>query len=82
MKPHNNPAADFKLMPADLDLLLKFPESECDLVLARHKDGLGHDALASLFNIPLGTVKSRLHRSLARLLRARQNAAEGRSHVA
>lgn len=82
MKPHNTPATDFRLMPADVELLLKFPETECDLILARHKDGLGHAAIASLFDIPLGTVKSRLHRSLTRLVRARQNEAEGRADVA
>lgn len=82
MTPHNNPAKGFLLYAAD----------EVHLAKLRHKirvlveemtniPGMKYEVLAAKYNIPLGTVKSRIHRGRAAIERMRtiQKEAENES---
>jgi len=71
MIPHNNPAAGFRLKEEDADLLLKLTPAEASLILDRHKRKLDYGAIARERSLPLGTVKSGLHRALTKLLKLR-----------
>jgi RNA polymerase sigma-70 factor (ECF subfamily) len=54
-------ASDFERMVARL------PEHERHVVVRRFRDGLALAEIAAALDIPLGTVKSRLHKAIARL---------------
>jgi RNA polymerase sigma factor (sigma-70 family) len=49
------------------DYLEGFSKEEKELVLLRYYDGLRLGEIAEVFNVPIGTIKSRLNRLLARL---------------
>ncbi len=49
------------------DLVRDLPESHRETVLLRFGDGLSLKEIATATEVPLGTVKSRLHHALARL---------------
>ncbi len=52
----------------DLDeLIAGLPEHQRDVVLLRFADGLSLEEIAGRLAVPLGTVKSRLHKALAEL---------------
>ena len=54
----------------DLDaVLVSLPEEQREVVLLRFVDGLSLGEIAEAVNIPLGTVKSRLHNALQTLRR-------------
>ena len=76
MTPYNNPAAGFRLKDGDADLLLKLSPAEASLIVDRHKRGLSYETLAQERLLVLGTVKSRLHRALTKLLKLRAQAAD------
>jgi RNA polymerase sigma-70 factor (ECF subfamily) len=55
---------------ADLgDLVAGLPEAEREVVILRFADGLKLEEIAARLGLPLGTVKSRLHRALTELRR-------------
>jgi RNA polymerase sigma-70 factor (ECF subfamily) len=43
------------------------PEQQCEVLMLRFVDGLALSEIATALEIPLGTVKSRLHNGLATL---------------
>jgi len=49
------------------DLVQKLPDTQREVILLRYADGLDLAEIAQALEIPLGTVKSRLHNALARL---------------
>jgi RNA polymerase sigma-70 factor (ECF subfamily) len=49
-------------------LLATLPEAQRAVVILRHFHDLGEDEVAAILEIPRGTVKSRLHHALARLI--------------
>lgn len=49
-------------------LLAALPEAQRAVVILRHFHDLGEDEVAEILAIPRGTVKSRLHHAMARLL--------------
>jgi RNA polymerase sigma-70 factor (ECF subfamily) len=49
-------------------LLAALPEAQRAVVILRHFHDLGEDEVATILAIPRGTVKSRLHHAMARLL--------------
>lgn len=49
-------------------LLAALPETQRAVVILRHFHDLGEDEVAAILDIPRGTVKSRLHHAMARLL--------------
>lgn len=48
-------------------VLRLLPDAHADVVLLRYVDGLSLEEIGQLLEIPLGTVKSRLHHALRRL---------------
>jgi len=50
-------------------VLAELPEGQREVLLMRFVDGLSLDEIAAALDIPTGTVKSRLHNSLASLRR-------------
>jgi len=64
----NTPAATECGAASDLDIVLAgLPEEQREVVLLRFVDGLSLRELAEAMDIPLGTVKSRLHNALQSL---------------
>ena len=62
--PERDPAAE----RAELSALLGgLPEEQAEVVLLRFADGLSLEEIARALEVPLGTVKSRLHSALASL---------------
>lgn len=57
-------SADLKRLMGCLETL---EEDKRRMVLLAYHQGLSRDELAARFNVPVGTVKTWLHRSLARL---------------
>jgi RNA polymerase sigma-70 factor (ECF subfamily) len=54
--------------PAELEVVLaRFPEDQREVLLLRFVDGLRLAEIAEAMDIPLGTVKSRLHNALETL---------------
>ena len=49
------------------DVVASLPESHREVLLLRVVDGLSLDEIAAAMNLPLGTVKSRLHHAVAKL---------------
>ena len=49
-------------------LLARLPEAQREVVLLRHYLDLGEDEVAEILGCPRGTVKSRLHHAMARLV--------------
>jgi RNA polymerase sigma-70 factor (ECF subfamily) len=49
-------------------LLAALPEAQRAVVILRHFHDLGEDEVAAILEIPRGTVKSRLHHAMARLI--------------
>ena len=49
-------------------LLAALPEAQRAVVVLRHFHDLGEDEVAAILEIPRGTVKSRLHHAMARLV--------------
>ena len=49
-------------------LLAALPEAQRAVVILRHFHDLGEDEVAAILDIPRGTVKSRLHAAMARLV--------------
>ncbi len=64
------PSADPLLARVLRRLIARLPERSRMIVILRYQEDLEPAEIAGMLNIPLGTVKSNLHRSLA-LLRAR-----------
>ena len=61
-------------------LLAALPETHRAVVVLRHFHDLGEDEVAAILDIPRGTVKSRLHHAMARLVamvRDRERTARG-----
>jgi RNA polymerase sigma-70 factor (ECF subfamily) len=56
-------------------LLAALPEAQRAVVVLRHFHDLGEDDVAEILGIPRGTVKSRLHHAMARLLALAADAA-------
>jgi RNA polymerase sigma-70 factor, ECF subfamily len=50
-----------------LELVLVLPEAQREVVMLRFADDLDLSEIAEVLKIPVGTVKSRLHQTLARL---------------
>lgn len=74
MRPHNNPAKDFLLYQSDEPHLAKLPRFTRALLESATNDGMSYDAIAKLFDIPLGTVKSRINRARTQILKLRAEA--------
>jgi RNA polymerase sigma-70 factor (ECF subfamily) len=51
------------------DLVIRLPEEQREIVLLRFAEDLALEEIAATLEIPLGTVKSRLHRALSELRR-------------
>ena len=67
------PAAPEAPPPDELgDLLRGLPDEQREVLVLRFADGLELKEIAEALDVPLGTVKSRLHHALARL-RARRH---------
>lgn len=49
-------------------LLAALPESQRAVVVLRHFHDLGEDEVAAILDVPRGTVKSRLHHAMAKLV--------------
>jgi RNA polymerase sigma factor (sigma-70 family) len=49
-------------------LLAALPEAQRAVVILRHLHDLGEDEVAAILDIPRGTVKSRLHHAMAKLM--------------
>lgn len=49
------------------ELIVRLPEEQREVVLLRFADGLTLEEIAQCLQIPIGTVKSRLHHALATL---------------
>ena len=62
----------YKLQPGDAALLEQLPKRQAELILA---EGSYQD-MANRFNLPIGTVRSRLHRARAALEKLRDGHAE------
>jgi RNA polymerase sigma-70 factor, ECF subfamily len=45
-------------------VLAHLPEAQCDVVMLRFVDGFSLEEIATVLEVPLGTVKSRLHLAL------------------
>jgi RNA polymerase sigma-70 factor (ECF subfamily) len=61
-------AADVADAGIDVErLLARLPEPQRDVVALRYLHDLSEDEVATLLDIPKGTVKSRLHHAIARL---------------
>jgi RNA polymerase sigma-70 factor (ECF subfamily) len=58
-------------------LLAALPEAQRAVVVLRHFHDLGEEDVAEILGIPRGTVKSRLHHAMARLLALAAEAAGG-----
>lgn len=59
-------------------LLAALPEPQRAVVVLRHFHDLGEDEIAAILDVPRGTVKSRLHHAMAKLVAlARGDASEG-----
>lgn len=75
MTPHNNPAKGFLLYAADEVHLAKLRHKICILVEEMTNiPGMKYEVLAAKYNIPLGTVKSRIHRARKKILQFRATA--------
>ena len=64
-------AADGASTDARIDaqrLLAALPEPQRDVVVLRYFHDLGEDEVAEILGCPRGTVKSRLHHALRRLV--------------
>ena len=56
--------------------LVKLPPEQLELLQAAFYEGLSHSEIATKFNLPLGTVKSRIRLAFGRL-RGRLDPADG-----
>ncbi len=72
-----NPAAAFVLKAEDELLLAQMPACLAAALRKVHEP-CNYVSAALELNIPIGTVKSRVHRARAKVIRLRANAAEGR----
>lgn len=77
---HAAPAPGEPARPVFSALSALGPEDR-ELITLRHVEGLGITELATVFAIPTGTVKSRLHTARARLLAALEAAEKGTEHA-
>lgn len=76
------PAQPFVLKNDDEIFLTKIPERLVEALRAVHPpESVSYEQAALDLGIPVGTVKSRVNRARERVLRMRQNAAEGRPNV-
>lgn len=71
MTPTNNTAAAFVLKASDSVLLDKLRSEHKILLLCRHQERLSYSQIAYNEGLPLGTVRSRLHRAREALLKLR-----------
>ena len=69
--PHNNPAKDFLLYAADEPHLARLPRFSRALLEAATNDGMSYVDIAAMFQIKIGTVKSRINRARERILKMR-----------
>jgi RNA polymerase sigma-70 factor (ECF subfamily) len=65
--PEDEDGMDPSLLEALPDALAHIPEAARTLLLLRHQQELPYEQIASLLDLPLGTVQSRLHRAKAAL---------------
>lgn len=63
MEPHRHGAPDSDLADAIHDLIARLPKLYHEVVNLRFIEGLRHSDIAERLEVPLGTVKSRLHRA-------------------
>lgn len=64
----HDPAAPERFDAGDFErLLAQLPEHERAVVVRRFREGMALAEIAAALEIPLGTVKSRLHKAIARL---------------
>jgi RNA polymerase sigma factor (sigma-70 family) len=69
--PSEDPPAPPLAVDAAIDarrLLAALPEAQRDVVLLRYCHDLGEEDVATILGCPRGTVKSRLHHAMARLI--------------
>lgn len=71
MTPFSNPAKDFLLYTSDEPYLAKLPATSRVLLEAQTNHGEKYSAIAAAFNLPIGTVKSRINRARARIIKLR-----------
>ena len=65
--PEDEEGVDPSLLEALPDVLSRIPEAARTLLLLRYQQELPYEEIASLLDLPLGTVQSRLHRAKATL---------------
>jgi RNA polymerase sigma-70 factor (ECF subfamily) len=66
----NTPAPTVESASGDLNIVLaELPEEQREVILLRFVDGLSLNEIAEAMEIPVGTVKSRLHNALQTLRR-------------
>ncbi len=74
--------SDFILKADDEVFLAKINPDLVEALRTVHPpESVSYERAAADLNIPIGTVKSRVNRARAAVLRMRQNAAEGRPNV-
>lgn len=71
MSPHNNPAKDFRLYTADAPYLAKLTAPARAMLEAATNDGMSYARIAYAIGLPIGTVKSRIHRARAAVIKMR-----------
>lgn len=73
--PSIDPAPPFILQETDKPYLLDMAPKLVEILMSYHA-GNSYEATAAAYNIPVGTVRSRIHRARARILKKRQNKSE------
>lgn len=82
MTPNSNPAKDFLLYPADEVHLQKLGPVQRDLLEMATNDGARCADIATTRQLPIGTVKSRIHRARERILVLRAEAKKEKTDAA
>jgi RNA polymerase sigma-70 factor (ECF subfamily) len=71
-------ARDFTFQPSDAPHIARLSKRHAEC-LALSRGGASYEAMAISLGIPVGTVKSRVHRARAKIVRLRAKAAEAAS---
>lgn len=77
MTPHNNPARKFLVYATDDAHLEKLPKDQLAAVHTVDVLGFRYEAASAYLAIPMGTVKTRVHRGRAKVIALRETANAG-----
>jgi len=76
LRPNREPNPPFILRETDKQYLVDLPTKLVKILMSVHA-GNSYEATATAYNIPIGTVKSRVHRARDHILKARAAAEAG-----